>query len=117
MLLRKCDGCSKELPKGALRYSVSIDVRAAYDGMEVGLAELIRDHRAELVALIEKLRDVDAKEIEETVYKLVKFDLCPSCQKAYIKDPLRFHPEQAPDSSELNIDTFLRSLGYGHQEG
>lgn len=113
MIVYRCDGCGRELPGNALRYTVKIDVQAAYDTLEVGLAELVHDHRAELLELIEKMRDLPPQKIEETVYKGLKLDLCPSCQRAFIANPLRFHPEGARESAPLDIDGFLRSLGYG----
>ena len=117
MIVHRCDGCGKEMKKGALRYSVKIDVRAAYDQLEVSLADLVRDHRAEILALIERMKHKDPKEIEETVYKSFSFDLCPSCQRAYIKEPLRFHPEMGGAESEIDIDGFLRSLGVNTDKG
>ena len=112
MIAYCCDGCGKEMKKGDLRYTVRIDVRAAYDELEIGLSDLVRDYRAEMLALIDRLRHKDPKEIEETVYKGFQFDLCPSCQRAYIRDPLRFHPEQGSEPDhEIDIDGFLRSLG------
>lgn len=113
MIQYKCDGCGAKLAKHALRYTVSIDVRAAYDEIEVGLGDLVRDHRAEIIALLEKLRHREPKEIEEQVYKKITLDLCPACQKAYLLDPLRFHPEQGGGGAKVDIDGFLRSLGYG----
>ena len=92
MINYKCDGCSAELKKNELRYTVTIDIRAAYDQLEISLADLIKDYRSELLALIEKLKNQDPKKIEESVYKSIKLDLCPACQKAYIREPLRFHP-------------------------
>ena len=68
-----------------------------------------------MLRLIEKLKDHPPEDIEETIYKGIKLDLCPSCQAAYIKEPLRFHPEQGDDEKPVDIDTFLRSLGYGEQ--
>ena len=57
MITYRCDGCRKTLAPGALRYTVNIDVRAAYEQLEVGLADLVRDHRSELIALTERFRD------------------------------------------------------------
>ena len=113
MITHYCDGCGREIPPGALRYTVKIDVHAAYDQMEVGLTDLIRDHRQELLELIERLKDKDPKEIEETVYSSFSLDLCPPCQRAYIRAPLRFHPEQGvrDEDDDIDIDAFLRSLG------
>ncbi len=113
MIQYQCDGCGKTLPRHALRYTVTVDVRAAYEKQEIGLADLIRDHRQEILALIDSLETKSPKEVEESVYKNIQLDLCPSCQKAYIRNPLGFHPEQAPLSGSLDMDAFLRSLGYG----
>jgi hypothetical protein len=113
MIRMQCDGCGKQLGKGELRYSVKIDVRAAYDQMEIGLADLFRDHREELRALVDQIKDEDPQRLEETVYKLFQLDLCPPCQRAYIRDPLRFHPEQPGAAPPVDIDAFLRSLGLG----
>jgi len=113
MITYRCDGCGAALPEHALRYTVKIDVRAAYDELEVGLLDLVREHRQELIELIERLKDKDPQEIEETVYKCIRLDLCPSCQRAFIRAPLQFHPEQGARETEIDIDEFLRSLGYG----
>ena len=48
MEIFRCDGCSTEMKRGDLRYRVTIDVRAAYDELVVGLNDLVRDHRADL---------------------------------------------------------------------
>lgn len=112
MVLYQCDGCGAELPRQALRYTVTIDVRAAYDEIEVHLADLIRDHRAEIQALIERMRGRDPIEVEEQVYKRFDLDLCPACHRAYLRDPLHFRPG-ADREDDIDIDGFLRSLGFG----
>lgn len=115
MISYRCDGCGREIPKNALRYVVEMDVKAAYDTMEIGLADLVRDHRAEMLALIERMKKRPIQDIEESVYKHLHLDLCPSCQRAFVKNPLRFHPEQGGDDA-IDIDAFLRSLGKGGGE-
>ena len=116
MITITCDGCGAPLKKHDLRYTVKIDVRAAYDEIEIGLADLVRDHDAEIRALIDQLCSQDPREVEETVYKLINLDLCPRCQRAFIRDPLHFSPNRALPESGLDIDGFLRSLGYGQSE-
>lgn len=113
MVTYRCDGCGREIPQKALRYTVDVDVRAAYDKLEVGLLDLVRDHRQELLGLIEQMKGKSVEELEKSVYKHLKLDLCPSCQRAFIRNPLRFHPEQSPDDAEIDVDAFLRSLGLG----
>lgn len=113
VVIHRCDGCGAELRRGALRYSVTIDVRAAYDEIEIGLTELVRNHRDEILRLIERLKHRNPKEIEEQVYKNFAFDLCPACHQAYLRDPLRIGPQAGPPDEEIDIDGFLRSLGFG----
>ena len=99
------------MAKGELRYAVKVDVRAAYDELVVGLGDLVRDHRQEILDCIERLKDKDPDRLEETIYKNFELDLCPSCQRAFIRDPLRFHPERGRPDPDIDIDAFLRSLG------
>ncbi len=113
MMIYRCDGCGREMTREALRYTVSIDVRAAYDELEISLADLVRDHRSEILALIERMKQADPRELEEQVYKKITLDLCPNCQRAFIRHPLRFHPEQGGGESAVDVDQFLRSLGFG----
>ncbi len=106
-----CDGCGKEMKRNDTRYQVKIDVRVAKGDLEFSLMDLLRDHKKELEDLVKRLEDKDPKKIEETIYKGFELDLCPKCQRAYIRDPLRFHPEQGLPDAGIDIDEFLRSLG------
>ena len=96
-----------------MRYSVTVDVRAAYNEIEVGLADLVRDHRREILDLLEQLRHRHPTEVEEQIYKKIKLDLCPECQRIFIQDPLNFQKKPVPSELEIDIDQFLRSLGFG----
>lgn len=113
MVVYRCDGCGKELHRHQLRYTVKIDVRAAYDQLEVGLADLLRDHRAELEALVRRLGSAGPDQLEESVYKSLSLDLCPECHRSYIRNPLNFDPKGKQPDRPFDIDSFLRSLGYG----
>jgi len=111
-----CDGCGATIEQDGLRYVVKIDARAAYGPLEIRLADLMRDHEAELRALVEQMKDRDPAEIEDEIYKLFGFDLCPSCYRAYIRGPLRFHPEREPAEPPLfDVDAFLRGLTEEHE--
>ncbi len=116
MVVYRCDGCGREMERGQLRYHVKIDVRAAYDKLEVGLTELVQNHRQELLKLIQKMEDASPRDLEQTIYKHLELDLCPACQPAYIRNPVHFHPE-AGEPTAIDIDGFLRSLGYGDTGG
>ncbi len=111
----QCDGCGAAIPRKALRYQASIEVRAAYDTLEVSLWDLLRDHRRELEELVSQLDKAGATELEEQVYKKITLDLCPQCQRRFVQSPLRFGECLPADSPPADIDAFLRSLGFGQR--
>lgn len=85
-----CDLCGKPLLVDSdVRYVVKIEVFAAYDPMELTVEDLKRDRMKEIRELIRRLSEMEAQELEDQVYKSFTFDLCPECQKKYLKDPLR----------------------------
>lgn len=89
-----CDTCGKPLLVDSdVRYLVKIEVFAAYDPMELTEEDIRRDHMAEIRKLAEKLSSMDPAQLEDQVYKSFTFDLCPECQREYLKDPL---PKQEP---------------------
>lgn len=85
-----CDMCGKGLlVESDVRYEVTIEVKSAYDIMEINKADLKkRNLKKEMKELVDKLKDKDPQEIEDEVYKVFKFDLCRECQKKFIKNPL-----------------------------
>jgi CRISPR/Cas system-associated protein Cas7 (RAMP superfamily) len=88
-----CDACGAGLLiESEVRYLVKIEVYAAYDPLELTGQDLSRDHRANMAQLIESMKGMDPRELEDQVYKKFQFDLCPVCQREYLKDPLRFTP-------------------------
>jgi len=91
-----CDLCGKPLlADEPVRYEVRIEVYAAYDPLELTPDDLTQDHRAEIHALLERLADMDPQELEESVYKALRFDLCMACRRRYLRQPLP-RPEPAP---------------------
>lgn len=92
-----CDRCGGALLVGSgVRYVATIDVRAAYDMMEISREDLERDHSAEIRALLAKLDRVSEEEATRQVHASFRFDLCPSCQKQYVAAPL---PRPVPPPS------------------
>ncbi|HUT32637.1 MAG TPA: hypothetical protein VNE39_04080 [Planctomycetota bacterium] len=88
-----CDLCGKPLLAGEpVRYQVRIQVYAAYDPLEITPADLSRDHRDEIRALLERLAASDPQEVEDSVYKEFHFDLCMGCQRRYLRSPLPGRP-------------------------
>ncbi|MFQ5653735.1 MAG: hypothetical protein ACE5GW_03270 [Planctomycetota bacterium] len=84
-----CDRCGKGLLIDEdVRYEVTIEVKAAYDPMEITAGDLARDHEAEMEALIARLEGMSAKEAEDQVYRKLRFDLCLPCQRTYLRAPI-----------------------------
>lgn len=117
MVEYRCDGCGASMRPADLRYTVTIDIRAAYDTLEVSLVDLVRNHRQEILDLIARMEKADVQQVEEQIYKQFRLDLCPACQRNYITDPLHFQARRQPRSrTEFDIDAFLRSLGAGQED-
>jgi hypothetical protein len=97
-----CDLCGKEvLPGEDHRFVVKIEVFAAHDPAEITDADLDEDH---LEAVSQLLRDVEDNLVEEPdlapAYKKLRYDLCPDCQKKFLRDPLGKEAAQKFDFSE-----------------
>lgn len=84
-----CDRCGKSLlVDSEVRYEVRIDVRAAYDPMELTAKDLAKDRAAEIAALKERLDRLSPAEAQDSVHRAFRFDLCPPCQRTYLEAPL-----------------------------
>lgn len=84
-----CDGCDRPLLlESDVRYEVRIEVKAAYDPMELTDEDLARDHTADLARLIAKLDHITEQEAMDQVYRTFRFDLCLPCQRRYLEQPL-----------------------------
>lgn len=84
-----CDRCGKALLVGEnVRYLVRIEVKAAYDPLELTQEDLEGDLQAEIRRLIGRMRQLDPQALEDQVYKAMSFDLCMGCQRGFVGDPL-----------------------------
>jgi hypothetical protein len=84
-----CDRCGNGLLLDApVRYEVRIEVKSAYDPLEITEEDLAKAGD-ELRRTVEQLRDYSAEQAQDEVYREFRFDLCATCQKAYLKSPLR----------------------------
>lgn len=89
MIHYTCDMCGKPLlVEEQVRYVVKIEVFAAYDTMEITEEDLEEDHVEEMQELVEEMEDMTTEEVEEGVYRTLRFDLCPTCKAIYLGDPL-----------------------------
>ena len=84
-----CDLCGQELlAKSEVRYEVRIEVKAAYDPLEVIEGDLEKDIRAEIAKVLRQLEGVTEEEAQNEVYRQFEFDLCAACQRKYVRRPL-----------------------------
>ncbi len=83
-----CDRCGRGLLLDApVRYEVDIQVKAAYDPLEL-TEEDLAGAEEEMKRLIERLKTYSPEAAQDEVYRRFRFDLCSTCQKAYLKNPL-----------------------------
>lgn len=83
-----CDRCGQTIQQGALRYVAKIEVFAAYDPLQISFEDLMRDHTGEIDALLEQCEGMTEEELMRDVHVTFRFDLCRTCQKAYVANPL-----------------------------
>ena len=84
-----CDMCGIRLgPNDSDRYIVKIEAFAAAGPLEIAEDDLAQDPSAALTELIDDLKSADPNEIEDQTYRSFRFDLCPTCHRRYLKDPL-----------------------------
>lgn len=83
-----CDMCGLSLLTEENRYVVKMEVICAYDVLEISQTDLEQDYSKNIMDIVDKLNDISPDDAEDSVYKAMKFDLCPGCQKLFIADPL-----------------------------
>src|SRR5262245_38387384 len=86
MLHFSCDLCGKNLLLGTnARYVVKMEVFAAHDPAEVTEDDLDLDHLEEIGQVLTE----EGPEAEPApAFKKLQYDLCPSCHKRFLADPL-----------------------------
>lgn len=85
-----CDRCDASLLANEdVRYEVEIQVKAAYDPMELDLDAMAKaDVSGELERLRRVIEGKTAEELEAEVFKAFAFDLCMRCQREFVGNPL-----------------------------
>jgi endogenous inhibitor of DNA gyrase (YacG/DUF329 family) len=97
-----CDLCGKEVSSGDdPRFVVKIEVFAAHDPTEITEADLDEDHMEVISQLLLEMEDNPDEELElAPTCKKFRYDLCPECQKKFVRDPLGKEGSQKFDFSE-----------------
>jgi hypothetical protein len=93
-----CDRCKRILdPHDEIRYIVNMECRAAMDVFASD--EEPRDHLLEVHEILESA-DLMDEEVGTDVYQQLRFDLCPTCYRHFIKAPVGREPMVEFDFSE-----------------
>ena len=83
-----CDRCGNGLLLDApVRYEVRIEVKSAYDPLELTEDDLAKASE-QLRQAVEAVRHLSPEDAMDEVYKEFRFDLCRTCQKQFIRSPL-----------------------------
>ena len=93
-----CDGCGEGLLlQESVRYVVKLEGYAAYDPLELTRQDVERDLTCEFRGVLEELENLEADAAQDQVHRSFQFDLCGSCWRRYVKDPLRGLPRTSDD--------------------
>jgi len=86
MLHFSCDLCGKDLQPGLdSHFVVKMEVFAAHHPAELTEEDLDADHLEEISQLLAE----EGPETEPSpAFKMLRYDLCPSCHKKFLNDPL-----------------------------
>ncbi len=85
----RCDSCGTDLDRdGSNHFMVKIEAFAAAGKLEFTREELARDHEAEIRELMDNLANRSPDEIEDTVYRSFRYDLCTTCHRRFIRSPI-----------------------------
>jgi len=89
MLHFTCDLCGKDMAAdGEPRYVVRIAAYPGFDPDQITEDELDDDHMESIAELLRDEELTDSEAEEEAAYKGFRYDLCPSCHRKFVKDPL-----------------------------
>lgn len=89
MIRYRCDGCGLDLdPDGGNHYIIKVEAFAAAGKLEFTEADMQRDHEAEMRRVLSELESSSPDAIEDQVYRLLRYDLCPACHRMFLTAPL-----------------------------
>lgn len=93
-----CDICGRTIVPENIRYEVKIEIKAAYDQLDITEEDLKKDITGEIKELLRKIDEVNSSELHDDIHKVLRFDLCRPCQKRFIMNPLPCFPRSATTS-------------------
>lgn len=81
-----CDVCGRAIAQE--RYVARIEVAAAFDPEQLDEMNADSDHLEQIADEIAELDDTAQFSLPETGPKTFEFDLCATCQRRFVRDPL-----------------------------
>lgn len=75
-----CESCGATIESDATAYRMRIELFADPSPPVFTQEDFEKDPRAELEALIEQMKNLDAREAEEQVHEAYLFTLCAACR-------------------------------------
>jgi hypothetical protein len=81
--MTSCNRCGAELEPGSLKYLITVNVTADFDGVLPTQVEM-----EDLEAFMRQIDRGDPAQMENDVYLSQGYVLCPACKAAFLADPL-----------------------------
>ncbi len=89
MIHHSCDRCKCMIdPEDELRYVVKLEILAAMEPADADDVEDDRDHLLEVQEILERLEAGEDENVSDEIYQRKHFDLCSTCYREFIKNPL-----------------------------
>ncbi len=83
MSYEHCAKCGKGLPSGGVKYIISINIIADFDGI---LPEMVDDE--EIARLLQEAEKMDQETLEKEVHQEMAYLLCKPCRDTFAENPL-----------------------------
>jgi len=93
-----CERCGVKLEEGALRYVVTINVTADFDGVLPAEGEI-----EDLEAFMRRIDKKGSGRAEHDVFQSKAFILCPVCKAELMKHPLGAAPPEDEGEDEGRV--------------
>lgn len=84
-----CDLCGQTLLSSSeVRFEMKIEIKAAYDPLNLSEEDLAKDVSAQIAQVLRQLEGLSQEEAQDQVYRAFQYDLCAICQRRLVHDHL-----------------------------
>jgi hypothetical protein len=89
MIRYECDRCGVSLgPNDPRRFIVKLEVYAAAGHVDL-TSDPHADPQREMDEILKSLSVADPDEVEDQTYRCLRFDVCDTCRRSLLANPLR----------------------------